>query len=261
MSEGANTRQAVRADCEVGEPVSATGDAAAVDRTRRKAQTPRRVVVVGEFNSGKTSLVNALLGAAVLKPSFVVRTVHPTVVGYAAKPSLSGETGDRKRIRLAWDAVDDAVALDIRRLHVGMPLERLRSVRVIDTPGLAWGDDSSDRRTLQLCRNADTVIWCTPALQAWKASEERAWLSLSQRTRHRGILAVTFEDTIDSSADANRLLARLRAEAGPHFGKIVFASEHAALMPLPSEHEIVSKRSWGGVVASTPAGAAAGQLR
>src|SRR5262249_35077076 len=94
--------------------------------------------------------------------------------------------------------------------------------------------DDGDRRTLQLCSRADHVIWCTPAMQAWKASEERAWLSLPKKRRERGVVAVTFEDAIASPADAGRLLGRLQAEAGAHFRRIVFASECSALVPHAS---------------------------
>ena len=90
-------------------------------------------------------------------------------------------------------------------------------------------DGESDRRSLQACRYADTVIWCTPAMQAWKASEERAWLALPERVRARGFLAVTFADEIASPSDVDRLMERLRAEAGPYFRKVVLADECAAL--------------------------------
>ncbi|NJO32009.1 MAG: hypothetical protein HC869_01605, partial [Rhodospirillales bacterium] len=46
---------------------------------RRHGRT--RIVVVGEFNSGKTTLVNALVGVPVLTPSPISSTVYPTVVG------------------------------------------------------------------------------------------------------------------------------------------------------------------------------------
>jgi len=188
-----------------------------------------RVAVIGEFNSGKTSLVNSLLGAPVLPASFTTHTAYPTVVRFAAKPSLSAEIADRKRVPIAWNRIDGAPAEGIYRLHVGVPLDRLKTLRAIDTPGLGLGDESRDARTLRACRSADTVIWCTPAMQAWKASERHVWLTLPRAVRQRGVLAVTFMDAIRSQSDASRLLVRLNAEAGPHFRKIVTISAHGAL--------------------------------
>ncbi len=186
-----------------------------------------RIVVVGEFNSGKTALVNALVGAPVLTPSSIVHTAHLTVVGYAARPSLTAETSSRRRRPVAWDGISDLALDDVRRLHVGAPLERLKLFSVVDTPGLGFADSESDRRSLLACRGAGAVIWCTPAMQAWKASEEQAWLALPASVRARGILVVTFGDAIASRADVDRLMERLRAEAGPYFRAVVMADDCA----------------------------------
>jgi GTPase Era involved in 16S rRNA processing len=182
---------------------------------------PLRIVVVGEFNSGRTSLVNSLIGAPLLPASFTTHTAYPTVVGYAARPSLRAEVAHRRRVPFAWDRVDAAPSEDICRLHVGAPLDRLKTLRAVDTPGFGLGDESREARTFRACHGADTVIWCTPAMQAWKASELRAWLGLSKTLRRRGVLAVTFMDQIRSKSDAARLMARLAADAGPLFRRIV----------------------------------------
>jgi Dynamin family len=190
---------------------------------------PARVVVIGEFNSGKTTLVNALLGAAVLPTSFTRHTAYPTVVGFAAKPWLRAELAGRRRIAVPWSCIDGTPAGHIRRLHVGMPLDPLRTLRATDTPGFGLGDEADEARTLRACRGADTVIWCTPAMQAWKASELRTWLALPRSVRQRGVLAVTFMDLLPSKGDAGRLLARLAADAGPHFRRIVTFSAQGFL--------------------------------
>ncbi len=187
---------------------------------------PVRVAVIGEFNSGKTTLVNALLGAAVLPASFTTHTAYPTVVRFAPKLSLRAEIAQRRRVPIAWDQLDGPSSHHIHRLHVGMPLDRLRTLRAVDTPGLGLGDEILEARTLRACRSADVVIWCTPAMQAWKASEQQAWLRLPKAVRRRGILAVTFIDQLRSPADASRLLFRLAADAAPLFRRMVTASAH-----------------------------------
>ena len=50
-------------------------------------KVPVRIAVIGEFNSGKTSLVNSLLGASLLPTSFTTHTAYPTLVRFAVKPS------------------------------------------------------------------------------------------------------------------------------------------------------------------------------
>ncbi len=198
-----------------------------------------RIAVVGEFNSGKTTLVNALLGAPVLPTGFTSHTAFPTVVGYAPRPRLAAELAHRRRVAIAWERLAEDAPPGIRRLHVGMPLARLESLKVIDTPGLGRSVDGTDYEVLAACRRADAVIWCTPAVQAWKASEERAWLTLPESVRRRGILAVTFLDAVGSAANARRVMARLDAEAGALFRRVVAARAYddmplAAALDLPT---------------------------
>jgi predicted GTPase len=191
--------------------------------TPRAPRKPRavRVAVIGEFNSGKTTLLNALLGAAVLPASFITHTAYPTVLRFAPRPRLSAEVAGRRRVAFAWEDLDGAPSHHIHRLHVGMPLDRLRTLHAIDTPGLGLGDPVLEERTLRACRTADLVIWCTPAMQAWKASEQSVWLSLPRSVRRRGILAVTFMDALNTPTDAIRLMTRLHADAGDLFARIV----------------------------------------
>ena len=200
--------------------------AAASARVREAAPRRLRIVVLGESNSGKTALVNAIAGAQVLTPSPVLHTAHPTVVTHAARPYHAAETSARKRIRLG--SADDTPE-GARRLHVRMPLPALQALCLVDTPPLGIADEEIDPRIPAVCRTADQVIWCTPAMQAWKASEARMWQLLPARARARGILAVTFADLIPC-ADLDRLMARLHRDAGALFGDIVPASACAELV-------------------------------
>jgi hypothetical protein len=233
MSEAADILRAERDGCATCEHASGFGgEATFAFRPPVATQKPARLVVIGEFNSGKTSLINTLLGTPVLPASFTTHTGCPTVIGYSARRSLSAEMAGRRRIAVAWDRIDAPLEPEVRRLHVGLPWDRLRMLRLVDTPGLGLDDEHTDAQALRACHGADAVVWCTPAMQAWKASEQRAWLSLPRRVRERGILAVTFSDTIRSEADAARLLARLRAEAGPYFRDVAISPALDRLVPV-----------------------------
>src|SRR5262245_4157770 len=191
---------------------------------RPPATPPARVVIAGECNSGKTWLANSLLGAQVLPTSFVTRTELPTVVEFGARPRLAIERSDRSRLVTTWEELE-AGDCEARRLHVRLPSARLQGMRLVDTPGLGDGDEAMSQRIRSLCRNADFVLWCTPALQAWKASERDFWLSLPAKVRDKGVLVLTFGDMLRADQDGGRVLARLQAEAGLHFRRIVVPAQ------------------------------------
>lgn len=197
------------------------------------------MVVIGEFNSGKTTLLNALLGAPVLPASFITHTAYPTILRFAPRPTLLAEVAGQRRVAFAWEDLDAPPSHQILRLHIGMPLDRLRTLQAVDTPGLGLGDPVLEERTIRACRSADLVIWCTPAMQAWKASELHVWLSLPRSVRRRGILAVTFMDTL-APADVARVMARLNADAGDLFKRIVTTAPQGVEQMLAAQGEDVA---------------------
>jgi len=195
------------------------------------ARRPMRVVIAGECNSGKTWLANGLLGAQVLPTSFVTRTELPTVVEFGASSRLVLEKHDGSRVATTWEDAESGASRG-RRLYCRLPSARLKGFRLIDTPGLGDGDEGKLRRTRSLCRTADLVIWCTSALQAWKASEQGFWLSLPPSVRGKGVLVLTFADMLRQDQDARRVLARLQGEAGSHFHSIAVPAQLPELLAL-----------------------------
>jgi GTPase Era involved in 16S rRNA processing len=230
-----------QADTRIATDRPARTDAALLRRLALEARAdsgrrgPARIAVIGEFNSGKTAFVNALIGTPVLPTSITAHTPCITVVAYAKKPLLSAEMPSGKRMQLALEHLEHPPGGDTRRLHVGVPVRTLAGLRVLDTPGLGLGDETAEARTLRCCRGADLVIWCTPAFQAWKYSEATLWLALPASVRAHGVLAVTFTGDIPSDDAARRLMTRLRADAGEHFRDIVLmAGSSASMLPRPA---------------------------
>jgi hypothetical protein len=186
------------------------------------------IAVTGESRSGKSSLINALLGASVL-PTGLGDQVRPAVlISYASKPSLAAEHNNHRRVAADWATAARIPFHSIRRLRLGLPNDLLKSTRLVETPGFATGCEEVEQRAFEACRRVDAGIWCTPAMQAWKASERDAWVSLSKRIRARSILAITYMDAIRSQTDRERLSARILAEAAAHFGNVVMIASKDA---------------------------------
>jgi len=201
----------------------------AVRLNQRLLRAPR-VCVLGELNSGKSSLVNVLLGNAVLPTSACANTRLPIRIFRSNRSTLAIETGDHERVEISSDQLTPDLLSDAVMLHAGLPLERLESFEIVDTPGLQSGDERLCDRATDACRQSHLAIWCSTATQAWKASELGIWQSLPKRLRMNGILAVTFKDTIGSREDEGRLWARIKAEAAPHFKTVVMISARDAIV-------------------------------
>jgi hypothetical protein len=127
-----------------------------------------------------------------------------------------------------------------------LPVERLKTMQLIDMPGI--GDPRLGDEAAELSRHGvDAVLWCTVATQAWKETERLAWSQMPARLRGRGILAVTHGDLIGEPGDRARLMSRLQHAAGTAFNDIVLLSTLAGAEPpliaLPAGEEEATRQA------------------
>lgn len=193
----------------------------ALRRLEKRLLRPVRLAVMGEFNAGKSSLANLLIGEATLPTLAISNTRIPTLICYSPRPEIAAVLSDGKKRPISAEKIGSLP--EMLRIDIGLPSRRLAELEIIDLPGLSdpWLQGAGD----ELKRHAaDAAIWCTFSTQAWRQSEHRAWLSLPLRLRQRGLLAVTNKDLIKNAADETRLKARLKREAGRNFRDIVLIS-------------------------------------
>jgi GTP-binding protein EngB required for normal cell division len=148
------------------------GDLAA-DRSR-----PVRLAIVGEFNAGKSTFINALIGADVAPTGVLPTTATLHHLRWAPDPFakiLFVEGHDpRERIvshgdlRAALKTLDPA---SIARVELRLPLASLVSVEILDTPGFNAPDPRHARVARSAFDEADAALWLLDATQAMKQSE------------------------------------------------------------------------------------------
>ena len=193
-----------------------------IGRLGRRLRRPPRIALLGDFNSGKSTLANALIGREVLPTSIHANTRVPLLVHYAERPLLVLECRDGQRHRFDDAAVDLLRSHGARMLHAGLPVAALKSFELIDTPGFASGVIRPDEHVIEACRRANIVIWCTASTQAWKASEQEVWHNLPPRLRKQSLMVATLIDRLNTERDRERLAARLEAETAGKFAGISF---------------------------------------
>ena len=193
----------------------------ALQRTAKAVTRPLRVAILGESNSGKSTLANLFAGGMTLPALPAANTRLPTLLRYAPSPSATALYPGGRRFVLS--AADDVPAGGILRLEVGLPSEVLRQVEIIDFPGSANPLLPVNPADVRL-HGADAAIWTTVATQAWRESERSAWLTLPQRLRSLGLLAITHCDLVPSADDFQRLRARLETVARAQFVGMFFVA-------------------------------------
>jgi GTPase Era involved in 16S rRNA processing len=102
------------------------------------------LVVLGQFKRGKTTFINALLGEELLPSAVVPLTAVPTILRYGAAMELWVSFKDGARKRISQEEISEYVTevknpkneKNVRGMVIQCPLEFLKEVQVVDTPGV-----------------------------------------------------------------------------------------------------------------------------
>lgn len=144
------------------------------------------LVVVGEFNAGKSAFVNALLGEAVLAEG-----VTPTTSGIHLL--RHGDAVSRERGEDGFEVV-----------HA--PLDLLREVTLVDTPGTNSLDRRHEALTARFVPRSDLVLFVTSADRPFSESE-RAFLERIKGWGKKVVMVVNKVDILPGEDEVGEVLA------------------------------------------------------
>ncbi|MHB9150775.1 MAG: dynamin family protein [Thermoleophilia bacterium] len=202
-----------------------------LERSIRQLDELFLLVVAGEFNSGKSTFINALLGTRLLEEGVTPTTsrIHTLVYGSDAASSVDGE--------------------GIQRVQA--PVDLLREVEIVDTPGTNALEREHEAITQRYIPRSDLVLFVTSADRAFTESE-RAFIEQIRGWGKKLVFVINKADILRSADEvaeierfvvenAQRLLgfspevfslsSRLALEAklaGEHDGALMKESRFAA---------------------------------
>jgi small GTP-binding protein len=143
------------------------------------------LVVVGEFNSGKSSLINALVGERVLDQGVTPTTSRVGVLMY-------GPEVDRSPSGRGFEAIT-------------APLDILREMHVVDTPGTNAVLREHEALTRDFVPRADLVLFVTSADRPFTESE-RAFLEAIRSWGKKVVVALNKIDILEAPGDVEKVV-------------------------------------------------------
>ncbi|HUI56103.1 MAG TPA: dynamin family protein [Bryobacteraceae bacterium] len=256
----------------IGRTVLSEKQAAAITQQLKRVQARAgsetlHLAVLGEFNSGKSTFINALLRTPLLKSANQATTAAATLIHFGDEFSLKVEFNDGASVSAAGAncallsnkvsslaqavpegttihqlldlvTVEPSVAAHVRQVEIALPAEALdRRLCIIDTPGIGAGVDyarSHDAVTERVAADiADAAVVLIPADNPMTRTLTSFLTETASRFLHRCVFVITKMDHIQESDRASLrefVASRLVQIAGSR--PLVLEAAAATMLPV-----------------------------
>ena len=196
---------------------AAAEDLGHLERSRAQLDQLFLLVVAGEFNSGKSSFINALIGERVLPEGVTPTTDRITLLRWA-------EEAEEKAVE----------AFVVHRTH---PAEVLRELNVVDTPGTNAVIRRHEELTRDFVPRSDLVLFVTSADRPFTETE-RAFLDHIRDWGKKVVVVINKIDILEEDADRAEVRDFVRRNAAELLGRepeIFAVSARRALQALEND--------------------------
>ncbi len=143
------------------------------------------LVIVGEFNSGKSAFINALVGSRIVQEGVTPTTAQINVLQY-------GETNDRQVRESALHVITAPVAL-------------LRDIHIVDTPGTNAVIREHERITSEFVPRSDLVLFVTSADRPFTETE-RAFMEQVRGWGKKVVVVINKIDILEREEEVDQVV-------------------------------------------------------
>jgi len=221
-----------------------------IARAAANLDQPLLVTVMGEFSSGKSSFVNAFIGADVAPTGITPTTATINVVRYGRERGGRVIGRDGVTVERGWDelmtylrALTPEAARGIDRVEILVPLPQLEKINIVDTPGLNSIQPEHEATARAFIARADAVVWVFTAAQGGKKSEKKALATIHAEGKR--VLGVLNKADQLSASETEEVVTFITGELGELVEAIVpFSARDALAWKRAPDSSATSDGNW-----------------
>ncbi len=194
-------------------------------------ERPARIATIGRRGSGKTSLLNVLLGEKRM-PDIAGPTIIELIDGDQTRFSI--KNGDISQSANSGLVTESDLPEGCKHVvqEASLPNLKTKSLFEINLPDREIDQEHAVR---WMAENTDIVIWCT---QEFSDAEHSIWSKVPEALKDHSFLAVTHADQLLQRGTLNQVTTRFHQR---------FADDFMGLYPIAAKHALSACRD-GSVV-------------
>ncbi|MES2916576.1 MAG: hypothetical protein V4753_15775 [Pseudomonadota bacterium] len=205
----------------------AGGPAEAAERLIERLERPARIALLGLPGSGKSSILNLLVGAVVVPETLRLPTI---IVQYGDVARMICTLTDGSTKILPGSNLADVLALAPALVTLEMDLAALKVISLLEVSA-GPVEAEQKRAATWASKRADIVIWCTTS---YLPKEQVVWESLPDAVKDNSFMFLTKVDLLGSRQQASAMHDRVELRAGEEFRQILSISAKEARAAVPA---------------------------
>ena len=180
---------------------------------RRQKDLPFTVVVCGEFKRGKSSLINALLADDVVVTDVTPETITLNRISYGEHSNALVLPGGKRMLlsdeqlrRENLEAILEAQGQGACQLEIRRPIELLKSITIVDTPGMEDAMEDYSPMVIEALNQADAVLHVFSVNYPLSKKEQLFIRSVLLPQKHTSVMMIgNFADMLQTESGCMRM--------------------------------------------------------
>jgi len=205
----------------------AGGPAEAAERLIERLERPARVALLGLPGSGKSSILNLLVGSIVVPETLRLPTI---IVQHGDVSRMVCTLTDGTTRILPGHDLAEVLPLAPALVTLEMDLPALKVISLLEVSAGPM-EAEQKRAATWASKRADIVIWCSTS---YLPKEQAVWESLPDSVKDNSFMFLTKVDLLGSRESAVAMHDRVELRAGEEFRQILSISAKQARTAMPT---------------------------
>lgn len=225
-----------------------------LNKQMRRARYPMEVAITGQFSSGKSTFLNALLSRNILPTGITPVTSKVNFLNYGEEYKLKITYYSGAQEFAPIEAIADFTdqrqheMADIKYLTLYAPMEMLKEISFVDTPGLNSQSQSDTDTTRRVLRDVGGIIWLTLIDNAGKMSEAEVLEEYMEHFKDKSLCVLNQKDKF-TTEQIETTTKYVSEKFDKFFAKVVPISAKMALESRAHRKDILLKDEYDGLLA------------